>query len=183
MYSREQNRARKSKTISSNLNHNLVLLAKSVITNCVASIFQVWKPNTYQAADMQRAKWETKMPNLNKLDVFCIIAWFRFKVANPPYFNKKCSVKRSTDRVRVCNLPVIVNLYFRVAKPFAAKILKDAAIFRFVWTQAHLGIGVPGVLQGVRGLAYEVARQAKGSEGQIETRSTACNKKRSSEKR
>ncbi len=65
MYSREQNRARKSKTISANLNHNLVLLAKSVITNCVASIFQVWKPNTYQAADMQRAKWDwTKMPNL-----------------------------------------------------------------------------------------------------------------------
>ena len=34
MYSREQNRARKSKTISSNLNHSLVL-AKRVITNCV----------------------------------------------------------------------------------------------------------------------------------------------------
>lgn len=83
------------------------------IITALQAFFQVWKPNTYQAADMQSAK----------LDVFCI-TWFRFKVANPQYFNKKCSVKRTSDidrigKLRICNLPVIVNLYFWVAKRFA----------------------------------------------------------------
>lgn len=83
------------------------------IITALQAFFQVWKPNTYQAADMQSAK----------LDVF-YITWFRFKVANPQYFNKKCSVKSTSDidgigKLRICNLPVIVNWYFWAAKRFA----------------------------------------------------------------